>query len=333
MAMDEFQVAVHQRKLSEAISMTNAKPLQYFSNTLLNVAVVGEPGSGKSSFINSMLGKCSGDPGAAETGIQMTTMKARDYPHPTLPQVVLWDLPGREESFGSHTNQEDLKAYDFFIIVGYQRFRTIHAELVHDIQAMGKRFYFVRAKTDLDVQASRRRQPSGYDDEKVLQHIKEDCTACLLRENVNDPQVFLVSNWDAQSFDFPLLREKLQSDLLWLKKEAFIFRLRSLSKSVLENKGKNWLTVLYSWVWGLLCLPVLLFEAAVFFLGGFRSQCYQFFGLVRALAIDKPVAVFQAVMDLFFTIYHLLCRCLTAITNYIPNILSRVLKGKEKMSV
>ncbi|XP_060113908.1 interferon-inducible GTPase 5-like [Heteronotia binoei] len=307
MAMEEFQVAIHQGKLSDAISVVQAKPLQYFSNTPINVAVVGEPGSGKSSFVNSMLGKQPGDPGAAETGIQATTTKAKDYPHPTLPQVILWDLPGREESFGSRTNPEDLKCYDFFIIVGYQRFRTIHAELVHDIQAMGKRFYFVRAKTDLDVEASRRRQPSGYDDRTVLQRIKEDCVTCLLNENVIDPQVFLVSNWDPQSFDFPILWEKLNNDLLWLKRQAFIFSLPSLSAPVLENKqatmkGKILLPALYSGVLGLLPLPGISFAAAMFFFVRFRNQCYQFFGLdvpsLTALARDvgKPVAALQAVM-------------------------------------
>ncbi|KAL8219464.1 UNVERIFIED_CONTAM: hypothetical protein K2H54_025245, partial [Gekko kuhli] len=307
MAMEEFQVAVHQGKLSDAISVVQAKPPQYFSNTPLNVAVVGEPGSGKSSFVNSILGKRPGELGAAETGIQTTTTKAKDYPLPMLQQVTLWDLPGREESYGSRIHQEDLNRFDFFIIVGYQRFRTVHAELAHEIQAMGKRFYFVRAKTDLDLEASRRRQPSGYDDQKVLQRIREDCMTCLQNESVNNPQVFLVSNWDPQSLDFPLLLQKLQSDLLWLKRQAFIFSLPSLAAPVLENKkaamkGKIWVKDLFCGFLGLLPVPGISFIVAMSFFVKFRSQCYQFFGLdlqsLTALARDvgKPVAALQAVM-------------------------------------
>ncbi|KAL8219465.1 UNVERIFIED_CONTAM: hypothetical protein K2H54_025283, partial [Gekko kuhli] len=308
MAMEEFQVAVHQGKLSDAISVVQAKPPQYFSKTPLNVAVVGEPGSGKSSFVNSMLGKRPGEPGAAETGIQTTTTKAKDYPLPMLPQVTLWDLPGREESYGSRVDQVDLKHFDFFIIVGYQRFRTVHAELAHEIQEMGKRFYFVRAKTDLDLEASRRRQPSGYDDQKVLQRIREDCMTCLQNESVINPQVFLVSNWDPQSLDFPLLLQKLQSDLLWLKRDAFIFSLPSLAAPVLENKkaamkGKICVKDLFCGFLGLLPVPGISFVVAMFFFVKFRSQCYQFFGLdlqsLTALARDigKPVASLQAVMS------------------------------------
>ncbi|XP_077192984.1 interferon-inducible GTPase 5-like [Paroedura picta] len=305
--MEEFQVAIHQGKLSDAISIVQAKPLQFFTDVPLSVAVVGEPGSGKSSFVNSMLGKRSGEPGAAETGIQMTTTKAKDYPHPTLPQVTLWDLPGREDSFVSHTDWVDLNRFDFFIIVGYQRFRTVHADLVHEIQTMGKRFYFVWAKTDLDVEASQRRQPSGYDEEKVLQRIRENCMTCLQDESVIGPQVFLVSNWDSQRFDFPLLLEKLKSDLLWLKRQAFISRLPSLCEPVLERKkammkDKIWLYVLYSGLLGFLPVPGFSFVIAMFSFVKFRSQCYRVFGLddlsltVLARDVGKPVATLQEVM-------------------------------------
>ncbi|XP_015284791.1 PREDICTED: interferon-inducible GTPase 5-like [Gekko japonicus] len=304
--MEEFQLPIHQETLSNALSMVEAKPLHYFSNVLLNVAVVGEPGSGKSSFINNMLGKRADKPGAAQTGIQ--TMKARGYPHPSLPQVILWDLPGREHSaLGSCTNQVDLNRFDFFIIVAYQHFQTVHADLVHEIQAMGKMFYFVRAKTDLDLEASRKQQPSGYDDEKVLQCIKEDCMMALLKESVIDPQVFLVSNLDPWSMDFPLLLKTLESDLLWLKRQAFIFSLPYFSAPVLESKkalmeGKIMLKALHLGFLGLQPVPGFSFVVAMFFFLKFRTQCYQVFGLddtvltVLAKVVEKPVAVLWAAM-------------------------------------
>ncbi|KAL8219488.1 UNVERIFIED_CONTAM: hypothetical protein K2H54_025653 [Gekko kuhli] len=304
-AMEKFQPTIHQEKLSNALSVVESKPLHYFSNMSLNVAVVGEPGSGKSSFINSMLGKCAGEPGAAETGIQ--TMRSKPYPHLTLPRVILWDLPGREESYGSHIERVDLNRFDFFIIVGYQQFQTVHADLVHEIQAMGKRFYFVRAKTDLDLEASRKQQPSGYDDKKFLQCIKEDYMMGLLKESVIDPQVFLVSNLAPRSLDFPLLSEKLQSDLLWLKRQAFIFSLPYFSAPVLEKKkalmeGKIMLRALHLGFLGLQPVPGFSFVVAMFFFLKFRTECYRVFGLddtmltVLARVAEKPVAVLQAAM-------------------------------------
>ncbi|KAL8219486.1 UNVERIFIED_CONTAM: hypothetical protein K2H54_025647 [Gekko kuhli] len=305
-AMEEFQLTVHHEQLSNALSVVEAKPLHYFSNVPLSVAVVGEPGSGKSSFINSMLGKHADELGAAETGIQ--TMKAKGYPHPTLPRVILWDLPGREDSaLGSCTSQVDLNRFDFFIIVGYQHFQTVHADLVREIGAMGKRFYFVRAKIDLDLEASRKQQPSGYDDEKVLQWIKEDCMMGLLKESVIDPQVFLLSNLAPRSLDFPLLLEKLQSDLLWLKRQAFVFGLPYFSAPILEKKkalmeGKIMLRALHLGFLGLQPVPGFSFVVAMFLFLKFRAECYRIFGLdntalaVLARVTGKPVAVLQAAM-------------------------------------
>ncbi|XP_053123408.1 interferon-inducible GTPase 5-like [Hemicordylus capensis] len=306
--MDEFKAAVYQGNLTGAVFSVLAKPLQSFSDIPLHVGVVGEPGSGKSSFINAMLGLSEGDPGAAQTGIQMTTVEAKDYPYPLLPQVILWDLPGKGASpFGEgiRAKQVDLSRFDFFIIVGTQRFRTTHSDLAHEIQGMGKRFYFVRTKADLDLEASRRQRPSGYSEEKVLQRIKEDCRECLIREGMRDPQVFLVSNWETRHFDFPLLRDKLEKDLSGLKRQAFLHKLPTACLPTLEKMQaakKIWLTAMCSGVMAAIPVPGLSFLAAMFLFTRFRSQCHLDFGLddpsLSALAqlVGKPTAAFKAVM-------------------------------------
>uniref|UniRef100_A0A670IIG1 IRG-type G domain-containing protein n=1 Tax=Podarcis muralis TaxID=64176 RepID=A0A670IIG1_PODMU len=157
--VEDFEVAISQGQLADSMSHVLAKPLHFFNSTPLHIAVVGEPGSGKSSFINAMLGLRADDPRAAATGIQMTTVQVKDYPHPTLPQVILWDHPGR--------GMVDLNHFDFFVIVGSQRFRSTHSDLVREIQDMGKSFYFVRTKADLDLSAAKRQQPSDYSEKKT----------------------------------------------------------------------------------------------------------------------------------------------------------------------
>ncbi|XP_077788624.1 interferon-inducible GTPase 5-like [Podarcis muralis] len=205
--VEDFEVAISQGQLAGAVSHVLAKPLPFFNSTPLHIAVVGEPGSGKSSFINAMLG-----------------LRADD------PQVILWDHPRRgTPTFGEDKFEKvDLNHFDFFIIVGSQRFRSTHSDLVREIQDMGKSFYFVRTKADLDLSAAKRQQPSDYNEKKVLLHIQEDCKECLVREGVRDPQVFIVSNWEADCFDFPLLQETLKNDLLRLKRQAFLLRFPSI---------------------------------------------------------------------------------------------------------
>ncbi|CAB1334005.1 unnamed protein product [Coregonus sp. 'balchen'] len=68
------------------------KDLDLLENVTLSIAVAGESGVGKSTFVNAFLGLRDGDEGAAETGVTKTTMKAISYSHPTMPNVYIWDL-------------------------------------------------------------------------------------------------------------------------------------------------------------------------------------------------------------------------------------------------
>ncbi|XP_062996366.1 interferon-inducible GTPase 5-like [Elgaria multicarinata webbii] len=310
MAMEDFKDAVYQGKLTDSVSNVWAKPPQFFSNTSLNIGFVGELGSGKSSLINTMRGLTVNDPGAAETGIQMTTLEVKEYPHPVLPGVTLWDLPGKGASpFGEDpfAKKVDLNRFDFFIIVGFQRFRSIHAELVHEIQKMGKRFYFVRTKADLDLEASRRQRPSEYNEEKILLVIRKDCRDSLMSEGVSNPQVFIVSNWESDRFDFPRLQETLKNDLLELKQEAFLLRLPTVCLPVLEKKKTNMkkkilIGALCMGVIAALPVPGLSFLSAIFLFMKFRSWCYLDFGLddpsLTALAqlVGKTAAALKEAM-------------------------------------
>uniref|UniRef100_A0A670IGV1 IRG-type G domain-containing protein n=1 Tax=Podarcis muralis TaxID=64176 RepID=A0A670IGV1_PODMU len=279
--VEDFEVAISQGQLAGAVSHVLAKPLHFFNSTPLNIAVVGEPGSGKSSFINAMLGLRADDPRAAATGIQMTTVQVKDYPHPTLPQVILWDHPGRgtptfgEDKFEKKVN---LNHFDFFVIVGSQRFRSTHSDLVREIQDMGKSFYFVRTKADLDLSAAKRQRPSDYNEKKVLLHIQEDCKECL---------------------------ETLKNDLLRLKRQAFLLRFPSICLPILEKKK----TTVKEKIWTKrLCLLVALgspvpFLLPIFLFSKFRSWCFLDFGLdnpsLAALAqrVGKTSTALKAAMQ------------------------------------
>uniref|UniRef100_A0A8D0BDI2 IRG-type G domain-containing protein n=1 Tax=Salvator merianae TaxID=96440 RepID=A0A8D0BDI2_SALMN len=280
--MEEFREDVKVGYLRNAVSQVLEKPLPSFASSPLYIAVVGEPGSGKSSIINALRGLDADDPGAAETGIHAATTEVKDYPHPNLPQVILWDLPGIGAA--QFTKKVELKRFDFFIIVGSQRFRSTHADLVHEIQEQGKRFYFVRTKADLDLAASKRQRPSGYSEEKVLQQIKQDCMENLKRLWVIEPQVFIVSNMEPDKFDFPLLQETLKNHLLKLKKQAFLLSLPESCSLPLEKKKESkqkdiWLVAICSALAAFIPVPGFSFVAAMVLFLRFRSKYHHDFGL------------------------------------------------------
>ncbi|TFJ96689.1 malate dehydrogenase [Platysternon megacephalum] len=185
--------------------------LEQPSQIRLDVAVLGEAGSGKSALVNALRGVGCGEPGAAPTGVTATTRKATAYAHPTVPGLYLWDLPGvgvTEEDVG----RLDLSRYDFFLLTASERYRHAQSRLARAISAAGKRFFFVRTKVDVDAQPGPEPSP--------VEEIRSSCVDALQKDGVGSPRVFLVSSLLREAYDLPALRAALESDAPALKREA-----------------------------------------------------------------------------------------------------------------
>ncbi|XP_015271240.1 PREDICTED: interferon-inducible GTPase 5-like [Gekko japonicus] len=217
-----------------------AEDLKAWENTKLTIAVTGDTGAGKSSFINAFRRLRPGDVGAAPVGVRETTQKPDSYEHPNLPNVIFWDLPGiGTQGFPPETYLKQVKfsRYDFFIIVCSKRFRTCDVRLAREIQAMGKKFYFVRSKVDEDLSNAEKTNPEKYSEEQILQEIRDDCKKNLEKHlRASNPQIFLTSCWDPDKYDFPLLLETLEKDLPSLKRLAFLLSLPHISPEVIQKK-------------------------------------------------------------------------------------------------
>ncbi|XP_053123406.1 interferon-inducible GTPase 5-like isoform X2 [Hemicordylus capensis] len=236
--IEEIKDALKEGKMVEAASKI-MENLQALENSRLDIAVTGESGSGKSSFVNAIRGLGDEDDGAAATGVVETTMVPTPYPHPKHPNVTVWDLPGiGTPEFQSSTYLEKVgfSRYDFFILIASERFKSNHAQLAREIQQLGKRFYFVRSKVDADVHATKKRRPRAYDEELLLNQIRENSKKCLLDEGIISPQVFLLSSWELNKYDFMLLEETLEKELPKHKRHAFLLALPNISLVILQKK-------------------------------------------------------------------------------------------------
>ncbi|XP_028254140.1 interferon-inducible GTPase 1-like [Parambassis ranga] len=152
------------------------------NNIPLNIAVTGESGSGKSTFVNAFRGINNGDDGAAPTGCVETTTEVTAYPHPNYPNVVLWDLPGigtTKFPANKYKKHVGLEKYDFFIIISDTRFRENDVRLAKKIRKMKKKFYFVRSKIDRDLQSEEITCKSNFDREKTLTKIRDNCIQAM----------------------------------------------------------------------------------------------------------------------------------------------------------
>ncbi|XP_058052454.1 interferon-inducible GTPase 5-like [Ahaetulla prasina] len=234
--------SVIQSKVVVEVSSRVQSLLDSLETTTLDIAVTGEGGAGKSTFINAMLGISDDDFRAAKTGVVETTASPTPFHHPHLPRVRLWDLPGiGTPSFQARKYLQlvSFERYDFFIIVASERFRENHAELARAVAAMGKRFYFVRSKIDQDVWATQQRRPTLFQEAQVLQQIEADCTRQLKKEGLENPKVFLISSFHLHRFDFCRLQETLAEELEGHKRHTLLLSFPSVTAAAVQKKKSS----------------------------------------------------------------------------------------------
>lgn len=166
--ISSIQRFMEQGDMQKTISTIN-DALAEIEKAPLSIAVTGETGAGKSTFINALRGIGHEEIDSARSGVVETTVVRQKYTHSKFPNVTIWDLPG----VGSTTfkPEEYLKKmkfeeYDFFLIISATRFKENDAQLAKAIGKMKKNFYFVRTKIDSDLWNQRRCTPKTYNKEK-----------------------------------------------------------------------------------------------------------------------------------------------------------------------
>lgn len=233
-----IQSHLEKGNIQKTVSAIN-DALRNIENAPLNIAVTGESGAGKSTFINALRGVGHEENGAAATGVVETTMKRTSYQHPKFPKVTVWDLPG----IGT-TNFQPRKylkkmmfgEYDFFLIISATRFKENDAQLAKAIAKMNKHFYFIRTKIDSDIYNQQTCTPKTFNREKLLEQIRGDCLKHLTDNDINGAQVFLVSSIHVSDYDFPKLETTLLEELPAHKRHIFLQCLPSVTEAAIDRK-------------------------------------------------------------------------------------------------
>ncbi|XP_036444207.1 interferon-inducible GTPase 5-like [Colossoma macropomum] len=274
----------------ERATVKAQQQIEELFNISLSVAVTGETGTGKSTFINAIRNLDDDDEGAAETGVTETTDKPTPYKHPTMPNVVFWDLPGiGTPNFKAKTylKQVQFDKYDFFIIISSERFKENDIKLAKKIQKRKKLFYFVRSKIDNDIRDAEQR--AQFNEEETLSKIRRNCEKNLIK--IKQAKVFLISSRNIDEFDFGKLVDTLMSDLPELKHQALLQSLPVSSLAVLEQKVRMfqkavWAAALLSGGIAAAPVPGLSLACDAGILVAFFTRCYFSFGLDEK-SLDK----------------------------------------------
>ncbi|XP_030580444.1 interferon-inducible GTPase 5-like [Archocentrus centrarchus] len=223
-----------------------SKYLEKQNNVPLNIAITGESGAGKSTFINAFRGIKNKDEGAAPTGVTETTSEVTPYQHPDNPSVTLWDLPGigtKDFPAKKYLKLVGFEKFDFFIIISDTRFRENDVTLAQKIRKMNKKFYFIRSKIDNDIRAEESNTDSSK--EKTLTKIRDDCVLRLRELGIESPKVFLMSSFDLHLYDFSVLQETLERELPKDKRDTLLFVMPNISPEIVNKKKKAFKVQLY----------------------------------------------------------------------------------------
>ncbi|ETE55941.1 Interferon-inducible GTPase 1, partial [Ophiophagus hannah] len=172
---EEFRRDLSQGSVHE-MAANYQKHLNEMQNLPLNIAITGQTGAGKSSFVNAFRGVMDDDDEAAEVGTVERTKEPKAYPHPYCPNIQIWDLPGigtPKFKATEYLQKVQFERYDVFIIVTSDDFTENDALLTKEIQRMRKKFYCVRTKIDVNLDSEKRK--NNFMKEKTLAFIRKCC--------------------------------------------------------------------------------------------------------------------------------------------------------------
>ncbi|CAB4016205.1 interferon-inducible GTPase 5-like [Paramuricea clavata] len=212
------------------------KKLEGSKDVKIRFAITGNGGTGKSAFINAIRGLRDDDGGAAEVGVTETTTKPTEYQHPDNPMISFLDLPGigtpNFPDLRTYCEKVSFEDYDTFLIFTKGRFTKNDLDLAKKVKSIGKSFFLVRAHIDEDC--NRR----STNESEILKEIRENCVKNVKALISSEDEIFLISNYHKDKWDFDRLIAAISDALPVRQRESLTLSLSNVTRECLKRKAK-----------------------------------------------------------------------------------------------
>ncbi|XP_019637042.1 PREDICTED: T-cell-specific guanine nucleotide triphosphate-binding protein 1-like [Branchiostoma belcheri] len=242
-----------------------ATKMEAWKKQKVYVGIVGDPGAGKSTFINSIRELKPKQKGAAKVGLCHTTSEATDYPDPNRPKSLCFvDFPGVLLTKGTSDKRDfDIQQYldefgekmqqcHVFLVFSSGRIQHNAVQIGMKARDMGKRVLFIRSQFDKDLADRKNDDPDYFEgktwDEAVanlMEELRDDYISVLKqvgwKGEVPATDVFIISGrYDSVlkgEWDIPSFRKAMFDGLSGLQKMAVITTCRDFSKGTIKERG------------------------------------------------------------------------------------------------
>ena len=185
-------------------------------------------------------------PDAAEVGVEGCTKEPKRYDHPNNPNIKFWDLPGMtnpiyDGDLEKYCESVAFDKYHTYLIFVKHRLTANDLKLAERIRSTGKKFFFIRAKIDQDIENARRTMQHLFDKDAILDKIRKNISQNLLERGLlkDEKEIFLISNQHPAEYEFGELTQAIVAILPQRQRENFILTINdalTLSKDTLKGK-------------------------------------------------------------------------------------------------
>ncbi|XP_059195194.1 immunity-related GTPase family, q2 [Centropristis striata] len=204
----------------------------------INLAVVGDRGDEKATFINCLLGLGPGDDGSAPSPSPAAPEEVACYLNPKHPDFRLWDLPPVPSTspFQPEGYMEKVKfpRYNAVFVTFTQTPHPHSVEVFLEARSLQQQTVYFILFT------------SAKDTEKNLEEKRKASLVALTSHGVSLPKVYLVRPSTLEKLDFPGLLEEMARDLPEIRAHALLLALPTLTPTLITQKKESFKALVWA---------------------------------------------------------------------------------------